>query len=109
MMMHLGRRLTSNYAGELTLFHRLRDLGDGVSFFELTLNWDRYQADHNPKVRLHLVVLNYTVIEASVYYRHHRRLTDSDTIDSQLDDHELTEVARQRAGEPTISVTLDEL
>jgi hypothetical protein len=67
-----GGRVNENYGWELALCHRLREFSDGITAVELNLNWDRYLADHSPRFSVHLVILNYTIVEASVYYLHHR-------------------------------------
>ena len=71
-MKAFGGKINENYGWELVLFWKLREFSDGVTFFDMTIEWDRYLADHSPRFRIHVVVLNFTVLEASVYYRHHR-------------------------------------
>jgi hypothetical protein len=71
-MKPFGGKITENYGWELVLFWKLREFSDGVTFFDMTINWDSYLADHSPRFRIHIVVLNYTLIEASIYYLHHR-------------------------------------
>ncbi|MBI4595197.1 MAG: hypothetical protein HY730_02340 [Candidatus Tectomicrobia bacterium] len=71
-MKPFGGKINEDYGWEVALFFKLRDFSDGVIFFEMTMNWDRYLADHSPKFGIHIVVLNYTVLEANIYYLHHR-------------------------------------
>lgn len=57
---------------EVTLFHKLRELVDGITFFELIVNTDffdnLYSVDqHNPKLTFRLIVLNYTIFEVVIY------------------------------------------
>jgi hypothetical protein len=68
----IGGNINDDYGWELTLFHKIRNSSDGIIFFDQKLNWDRYIADHSPKLELHLIILNYTIIELNIYYLHHR-------------------------------------
>ena len=72
MVKAFGGKINNDYGWEVAVFSKIRMFSDGLSFFELTINWDRYFAHHCPRFRFHLVVLNYTIIEANVYYLHHR-------------------------------------
>lgn len=71
-----GGTINEDYGWEIALFHKLRDLSDGITFIEFEVNWDRYLADHKPQFRLFLAILNHTLIEASIYYLHHREGDD---------------------------------
>lgn len=71
-MVVVARRLGPKFGWELALFHKLRDFSDGLTFLNLRFDWDRYLADHSPRFVFHLVVLNFTLCEFSVYYLHHR-------------------------------------
>ncbi len=72
-MITTGGKINGDYGWEITVFHKLRDLSDGVLFFDGKVNWDRYLGDHSPRFEIHLVMFNYTIIEVSVYYLHHRK------------------------------------
>jgi hypothetical protein len=57
---------------EVILFYQVRDLKDGITFFELIVNTDFFDnADsidqHNPKLTFRLIVLNHTVFEIIIY------------------------------------------
>jgi hypothetical protein len=57
---------------EVILFHKLRELADGITFFELVVNADFFdntvsEHQHNPKLTFRLVVLNYTIFEVVIY------------------------------------------
>ena len=57
---------------EVTLFHKLRELADGITFFELIVNTDFFDNldsidQHNPKLTFRLIVLNYTIFEVVIY------------------------------------------
>lgn len=71
MMNTIGGKLNENYGWEITVFHKLRESSDGMIFFDLKINWDRYLADHSPRFEIHLVTVNYTIIEINFYYLHH--------------------------------------
>lgn len=64
--------LNKNYALEFYFAHKIRQFKDGISFFDLDCSLDRFKHDHNPRFKLHLVVLNFTIFEFSVYNRHHK-------------------------------------
>ncbi len=75
-MITFGREVSNDYGWEITLFHKLREFSDGVTFLETKINWDRYIGDHTPRFEFHLVLLNHTIIEVNVYYLHHRSKED---------------------------------
>jgi hypothetical protein len=75
-MITFGRKVNNDYGWEITLFHKLREFSDGVTFLEAKINWDRYIGDHTPRFEFHLVLLNHTIIEVNVYYLHHRSKED---------------------------------
>ena len=57
---------------EVILFYKLRDLKDGITFFELVVNTDLFDnsdsvSQHNPKLTFRLIVLNYTIFEVVIY------------------------------------------
>ncbi len=81
-MTTIGGKLSDDFGWEITLFHKLRAFSDGLSLLALRVNWDRYLADHTPRFELHLVLINYTIIELNVYYLHHR----ADILDSNQSD-----------------------
>ncbi|NBW58887.1 hypothetical protein EBR43_14155 [bacterium] len=57
------------------MFHKLREWRDGMSFFELIINLDRYDKfeyikfKDNPTFNFHLIVLNFTIIQVEIYKR----------------------------------------
>ena len=75
-MITFGRKVSNDYGWEITLFHKLREFSDGVTFLETKINWDRYIGDHTPRFEFHLVLLNHTIIEVNVYYLHHTSKED---------------------------------
>jgi hypothetical protein len=71
-MIIFSGKITKNYAWELSSFYKNRKFGDGITFFECNINWDRYLADHTPKFNINIVVLNIQLIDFSIYYIWHR-------------------------------------
>lgn len=60
----IGGKVNDDYGLEITVFHKIRNFSDGVSFFKMKANWDRYIADHSPRVELNVVLFNYTLLSA---------------------------------------------
>jgi hypothetical protein len=71
-MKTIGGKINSYYAWEVTVFQKIRNISDGIIFFEKKINWDRYLADHSPRFEFHVILFNYTIIEINIYYLHHR-------------------------------------
>ena len=69
----IGGAVTKNYNWELMLFHSLRRLTDGLTFFEFVINWDRFEADHSPQFHFYFVLFNFMLFELTVYYRYHQK------------------------------------
>lgn len=65
-------RINKNYATELYFLHKLRNFKDGISFLNIDICLDLFKHDHNPKFRIHAVFLNFTIVEFSIYNRHHK-------------------------------------
>jgi len=78
-MICFHRDISSNYAWELVLFHKLRQFADGISFFECKGSLDWFKADHNPKFEFFLVILNFTIIEFNIYNVNHVENTEYET------------------------------
>lgn len=76
--MTLATTINEDYAIELTLFERYRDLSDGLSVVEFDFNFDWYKGDHCPKADLSLRLFNWTIFELNVYNRHHIEEGDED-------------------------------
>jgi hypothetical protein len=62
-----GGTIGNDYAWELDLFYKLRDFKDGISFFELVVNWDKYMGDHNPQFTFSLMLFNFKIWEFIIY------------------------------------------
>lgn len=63
--------VSKNYAIDLCGFYAIRKMQDGITFFDLNVNTDFYEADHNPKLNFSLIVLNYTIFELTIYNKNH--------------------------------------
>lgn len=63
--------ILKNYAIDLCGFYVIRKMQDGITFFDLNVNTDFYEADHNPKLNFSLIVLNYTIFELTIYNKNH--------------------------------------
>lgn len=83
-MITFNGKFGRDYGLEIVLFHKLREYSDGITFWESKINWDRYLADHSPKFTIHIVLLNYTLIEINIYYLHHRPIEDEKTIEKEI-------------------------
>ena len=71
-MLHFnGQFKETRFAWELSMFHKLRELSDGMSFFEFKVNYDKYVGDHTPRFDIFLVTFNYTILDFSIYNVYH--------------------------------------
>jgi len=66
-----GGLLNYKYGWELTIFRKLRDLNDGLSFINLDIDLDLYKGDHKPSFNFHIILFNYTIIEFLIYNVNH--------------------------------------
>jgi len=58
-------------AFELSGFRKFRTYSDGISFIELRIKTDFYKGDHTPRFTLFLGILNFVLIEMTLYNTHH--------------------------------------
>jgi hypothetical protein len=63
--------ISKNYAIDLCGLYLVRKMKDGITFFDLNVNTDYYEADHNPKLNFSLIILNCTIFELTIYNKHH--------------------------------------
>jgi len=63
--------ISKNYAIDLCGFYVIRKIKDGITFFDLNVNTDYYEADHNPKLNFSLIILNFTIFELTIYNKNH--------------------------------------
>lgn len=66
----------TQYAWELSMFHRVRACSDGVTFVEFIVNLDTYIGDHNPQCKLGLILLNHVIFEFNIYNVNHVEQTN---------------------------------
>ena len=71
-MIYFGGKIGKNYAWELTLFHKFREISDGISFFSITCNLDRFKGDHNPQFEFRIEIFNFYPIEFRVHNINHK-------------------------------------
>jgi hypothetical protein len=62
-----GIKISKNYAIDFGFFYKVRNFKDGVTFFEFLFNLDLYKRDHNPQVRLNLIVFNFIIFDITFY------------------------------------------
>lgn len=70
-MIGLSTRLGKNYAIDVAGFYRVRSLKDGISLVGFDVDFSWYKADHHPKFEVVLIVLNFMILDISVYNIHH--------------------------------------
>ena len=63
--------LDHEYFLEFTFFRKIRQFKDGITFFDFHINLDLYEADHNPKFDIFLMILNYKIFEFNIYTNTH--------------------------------------
>lgn len=63
--------VNKKYAWELVLLNHFRNLKDGITFCECTVDVSWYKADHNPKFSIHWILLNWVIIEFNIYNINH--------------------------------------
>ena len=78
-----GIKLNKNYGFDWCLFTKIRSFNDGITWFNLICEYDKYLSDHKPSFQFHLCILNYTIIELEIYYLHHR--DEEETYDACVD------------------------
>jgi len=64
-------KLSRNYALDVYGFYVVRALSDGVAFLELTVNFDFFKADHNPKFKVVVILLNLMILDLCIYNVNH--------------------------------------
>jgi hypothetical protein len=63
--------VSKNYAIDFCGLYVIRKMKDGITFFDLNVNTDYYEADHNPKLNFSLIILNCIIFELTIYNKHH--------------------------------------
>ena len=59
------------YSLDISLFRKVREYSDGISFLDGGIEWDRYEGDHKPSFKIWLLVCNIMVFEFEVYNINH--------------------------------------
>jgi len=70
-MIVINCKMGERYALDIVMFHLLRSFKDGISLLEITIRTDWYKGDHNPKLLFHIIFLNVTIIEITIYNTRH--------------------------------------
>ena len=60
-------KIGKNYSWEFDILRMYRKFKDGISFFELNINWDKFVGDHNPQFTLIFILLNLKIFEFTIY------------------------------------------
>ena len=64
-------RTSKDNAIDILFFHKFRSFKDGITYFELIVNHDLYEGDHNPKLDVKLAILNVYLIQFEWYNINH--------------------------------------
>jgi hypothetical protein len=67
LVISFGIRISKRYAFDFGGLYVSRHIDDGLSVFNLDIDWDRYKSAHSPRFSFALRLLNLTLIEFSVY------------------------------------------
>jgi hypothetical protein len=70
-MINWSGLISKDTAWELTLFHKIRSLSDGLSLVDFELDGSWYEGDHQPSYGVHLVLFNWTIFEFRIYNINH--------------------------------------
>jgi len=62
---------TKNYHSDIVIFHKFRDISDGLSCIEFNVNFDWYKDDHNPHFSIFFALFNITIFEFTICNIHH--------------------------------------
>ena len=73
-MFHWSLKLSKNYALDLSCLHIIRELNDGLTYFEAKINYDKYIGDHNPSITIILIILNLKIFEINTYNVNHTNI-----------------------------------
>jgi hypothetical protein len=72
LVMFFTKKLTENYAMEISLFQKVRASSDGIDFIHLECSLDLFDGDHKPSFRFALEVCNFDIFDFSIYNMNHR-------------------------------------
>lgn len=65
-------KINENYAWEISGFRKIRSFKDGITFFDLNINFDKYLCDHSPRFQIEFIIFNIILIDFSIYFIWHR-------------------------------------
>jgi hypothetical protein len=60
-------KIGKNYAWDLEFLYKYRDFSDGIDFLVFDVSWDRYECDHKPSFEIAFKILNFIMIELTIY------------------------------------------
>lgn len=63
--------ISKTFALDLIMFNKIRNLSDGIDFFNCHLSADWYKDDHKPSFDFMLILFNITIIELNIYNKNH--------------------------------------
>lgn len=75
-MITFANKISKNYAFEISFFHKVRKISDGIDFFEFSLNINLFKGNHNPSCCLTFEIFNYSIIDFQFYNIHHIKEED---------------------------------
>lgn len=64
-------KISKNFAFEASFLNFVRSFRDGVTFLDLSVNLDLYEADHKPEGHISLTFLNMILIDLRIYNVNH--------------------------------------
>ena len=70
-MIWFSKKLSKKFALDISLLHSIRRFEDGISFIEFKINLDLFKGDHNPKLDIIFILLNFKVFEVEIYNEEH--------------------------------------
>ena len=82
MLFNFHGKINKDYGWEFCGGHFYRSFEDGLDAFNFEFVWDRYLADHSPRLQIMLVILNYKIFEFGIYYLHHRDDLEDELLDN---------------------------
>jgi len=64
-------KLGRDYAIDVAGLYQVRRLKDGISVIDIEVGGDWYRGDHNPKFTIRLMILNFIILDVTLYNVHH--------------------------------------
>ena len=63
--------LGNEYAVDMAFCYKIRSVKDGVSFCNVKIEWDTYEADHKPSFLVQLILFNFVIFSFEIYRNYH--------------------------------------